>query len=378
MNRTDLTKIEKWVVKVGSGVIVRGGVRIDRPTFASIVQDIATLHEDGRQMTLVSSGAVALGCQRLGIERERSIVLPRLQALAALGQSQLIQNYDNEFAAYDLRAAQLLLGRSDLDGRTGYLNARNALEAVHQLGAIPVINENDTVATEELRFGDNDQLAAMVCGLAQAELLVLLSDVDGIYDVVGQVDGVAQFGERFSQIASDDPRLDEVAGPSQGRVGTGGMRSKVEAARTAARFGVPTVIAPGKRHAVLQEIAAGEDVGTLIVPSGDALLQGRKVWLRAGARTVGVLRCDEGAVRALTERGASLLPSGITGVAGEWEAGAVVELRGPDDAVIGRGVAAYSSREVDQVRGKQSDSIEATLGYRSLDCIVHRDEMVID
>jgi glutamate 5-kinase len=378
MDRTRLSETQKWVVKIGSGVIVRDGVRIDRPTFASLVSELATQIESGRRTTVVSSGAVALGCQRLGIERERSIVLPRLQALAALGQSRLIQTYDREFENYGMITAQLLLGRDDLDGRTSYLNARNALDAVHRFGAVPIINENDTVATHELRFGDNDQLAAMVCGLAQADLLVLLSDVDGVFHTDVGADGELVFGDRIATAQSDDDLLDRVAGPSQGKVGTGGMRSKIAAARLAARFGVPTVIARGKRAGVLASIAAGEDVGTLIVPSGDEVIQGRKVWLSAGARPIGAITCDDGAIRAITERGASLLPSGVLSVEGDFDAGAVVDVRDASGHAVGRGVACYGAREIEALAGRQSEEIDQILGYRGLDCVVHRDELVLE
>lgn len=377
--REALTEAQNWVVKVGSAVIVRDGVRIDRPTFASMVEEMAELHESGKSVTVVSSGAVALGCQRLGIERESSIILPRLQALAALGQSQLIQNYDREFDTYGLRVAQLLLGRSDLDSRSGYLNARNALEAVQRFGAIPIINENDTVATEELRFGDNDKLAAMVCGLAGADLLVLLSDVEGIFEVEGHDDhGQPVFGDRIEQISVDDERLDEVAGPSMGRVGTGGMVSKVAAARIAARFGVPTVIARGKRARVLNAIANGDDVGTFIYPTDPDVLQGRKVWLNAGALPIGGLVCDAGAVEAVTKGGASLLPSGIVSVEGDFGEGAVVELRDEGGERFARGVASYGAEAIRKIKGRQSSAIGEILGYRGLDCVVHRDDMVVD
>lgn len=378
MEHRDFKTAKKWVVKVGSAVIVRDGVRIDRPTFASLVEGMAQLREADTQLTVVTSGAVALGCQRLGIERQRSIVLPRLQALAALGQSQLIQWYDREFDAYGLRVAQLLLGRADLDRRTGYLNARNALEAVHRFGAVPVINENDTIATEELRFGDNDQLAAMVCGLAGADLLVLLSDVEGVFDVVDVEDGAPVFGERFREIATDDPRLDVVAGPSRGRVGTGGMVSKVAAARIAARFGVPTIIAPGKSPRILARIAAGDDVGTLLYPPDVDTLQGRKVWLQAGALTVGAIVCDSGAARAVRNKGASLLPSGVVSVEGAFDEGAVVEIRDEEGVAFARGVSAYASEDIEKIRGQQSGRIEDILGFRGLDCVVHRDDMVVD
>jgi len=237
---------------------------MDRPTFVSLVKSVDQLLRLGHRVTLVSSGAVALGRQLLASEQELSD-LPSLQALAALGQARLIRQYDEEFREYGRRAAQILFGRSDLDRRQGFLNARMTLESVHRLGAVPIINENDTVATEGLRFDDNDELAAMACGLVQADVLVILSDVEGVFDVE-LVDGERHFTERFAEINVDDPRLEEVAGPSESGIGRGGMISKLAAARAATRLGIPTVIAPGKRIGVLEALREGEDIGTLIRP----------------------------------------------------------------------------------------------------------------
>jgi glutamate 5-kinase len=242
---------------------------------------------------------------------------------------------------------------------------------------VPIINENDSVATEELRFGDNDQLAAMTCGVEQADMLVILSDVDGIYDVEYGEQGERRLTERIERIRVDEPKLDEVAGPSESGVGTGGMISKVIASRIAARVGAPTVIAPGKRTGVLGEIRAGESVGTLIDPGESEELAGKKVWLGAGARAVGTLWCDAGARRALVDQGASLLPSGITRVEGEFSEGSVVELKDESGELFGRGVAVYGADEIREIAGHQSEEIGEILGTRMLDCVVHRDSMVL-
>lgn len=375
-DRERVVRAQHWVIKLGSNVLLREAMQLDRPTFASLIQGMDALIKRGHRVTVVSSGAVALGRQALGgLARPKSI--PKLQALAALGQSRLIQLYEREFGFYGRDVAQLLLSRYDLDDRHRYLNARHALQAVHEYGAIPIINENDSVATEELRFGDNDQLAAMTCGLAQAELLVILSDVDGVYEV-DDSSGQRRFTTRISQIEAMSPHLDEIAGPSASSVGTGGMVTKIVASRIASRFGVPTVIAPGKRAGVLEALAQGQDVGTLLLPSSSvSAVAGKKVWLGAGAVAVGELWLDAGAVRALKERGASLLSSGLRKVVGEFDEGAVVDLMGPDGQAFARGVCVYPARDLRLLCGVKSDQIEAVLGYKIIDEVIHRDDLVV-
>ena len=366
-----------WVVKVGSNVFLREQRALDRPAFTSLARDMDDVLGRGLSLTVVSSGAVALGREHLGWSDDPDRDIPHLQALAALGQSRLIQMYADEFEYYDRKVAQILLSRADLDDRGRYLNARMALNRIHEIGAVPVINENDTVATDELRFGDNDTLAAMTCGVVGADLLILLSDVDGIYDVEQDAEGRRRFTERIDQIDADDPELDRVAGPSSSTVGTGGMLSKVQAARTAARMGVPTLVAPGKRRGVLQSIASAENIGTLICPTEESRLAGKKVWIGAGAMAAGGVEVDAGAANAIQSSGASLLPSGITKVDGPFSEGDIIEIRRKDGEVIARGVSVYGSGEVDRIAGHQSDEIEAILGYRVLDTVVHRDSLAI-
>jgi len=373
MDRLEIKNAHHWVIKIGSGVLLRDRIHVDRPTFVNLVQDVDALLRCGHRVTLVSSGAVALGRQVLGNAVDRD--LPALQAFAALGQARLIQMFDQELRQYDRVAAQVLFGRTDLDRREGFLNARMALEAIHRFGAVPVINENDTVATEGLRFDDNDHLAATTCGLVQADILVILSDVEGVCDVKF-VDDQRILGQRFSALKADDPKLIEVAGPSTSGHGRGGMNSKVGAARTATRFGVPTIIAPGKRAGVLTSLRNGEDVGTLIQPV-DELLQGKKIWLGGGALPIGRLICDEGATLAVCSRGASLLPKGIRKVEGEWGMGSVVDLVDEHGRVFARGLCSYSSTDVRKIAGIHSDSIAEVLGFRVFDSVVHRDNLVL-
>ncbi len=372
--RSKLASANHWVIKIGSGVLVRDARFIDRPTFTSLVQGIHHLLEAGHQVTVVSSGAVALGRRALP-HVELSQDLPELQALAALGQARLIRMWDDELRHYDRRAAQVLFGRADLDRREGFLNARLAIEAIHRLKIVPVINENDTIATEGLRFDDNDELAGMTSGLVQADVLVILSDVDGVYDVETQ-DGERHFTKKFDAIAADDPYLDVIAGPSVSGVGRGGMISKIAAARAACRFGMPCVIAPGKSHGVLEQIRAGGSIGTVITPSHDGV-QGRRVWLGGGALAVGSMRCDDGAVTAVTLNKASLLARGVLDVEGDWPEGSVIDLVSPTGVVFARGLSVYSATEMQQIKGRHSDDIEEILGFKNLDVVVHRDSLVL-
>ena len=376
--RGDIERAEHWVIKLGSNVLLERPGLLDRPTFAALVRGVDALMRRGIAVTIVSSGAVALGRQLMADRDHGSRSIPRLQALAALGQPRLLNLYDAEFSHYGRQVAQLLFTRGDLDDRGRYLNARYAIEEVRALGAIPIINENDTVATEELRFGDNDQLAAMTCGLVGADLLVILSDVDGVYEVeVVASSGARRFTTRIPEIEAQNKRLDELAGPSRSGVGTGGMVTKITAARIAARVGAPTIIAPGKRAGVLEALAAGEDVGTLLLPDdSQRAASGKKVWLGTSALAVGSIVCDAGAARAVRERGASLLPVGITEVRGDFDEGSTVELLTQDGERFGLGVSVYGSRALTLLVGATTDEIEERLGYKLLDCAVHRDNLV--
>ncbi|TXD37098.1 glutamate 5-kinase [Lujinxingia vulgaris] len=374
--RSRITEARHVVVKIGSAIFMREGGRVDRRTFAALVDDLDRLMSAGVRVTVVTSGAVALGRQALGVSPGPCAVA-ELQAFAALGQSRLMQMWEAEFGHYDRRVAQVLLGRQDMADRGRYLNARSALETLHAFGAVPVINENDTVATEELTFGDNDQLAAMCAALLGADLLVLLSDVEGLLEVVEADDGTRSFGKRVEAIALDDPRVDQWAGPPASGVGRGGMVSKIMAARIAARADTPTVIAPGKRPGVLAALWAEEPVGTFFDPGQGGAVRARKRWIDHGARAEGRIVCDAGAMRALRERGASLLPIGVTEVEGSFEAGSLVELVGPGNEVFARGLVSYSAAQIRAIAGLRSEAIEEAIGSTVVDAIVHRDNLVL-
>ena len=368
------------VIKIGSAVLLRDGVHPDRPAFCGLVQELSNMASSGLRIVVVSSGAVATGLQKLRLERrpggERNI--PTLQALAALGQASLMQSYESEFGLYNLLVAQILLTRDDFTNRTRYINARRALSAVHSFCAIPIVNENDTVATEEIRFGDNDQLAAMVAAMVSAELLVLLSDVDGLYTSDPHKDPTAK---RIDTHRAYSPDLDSMVDGSNlsAGVGTGGMKTKLLAARLAASVAIPTVIAPGKQPGILAEIMGGHDVGTRLTPEpGIERLAARKAWIGTGLVPKGKIKCDKGAVEAIVARSKSLLPSGIVGVEGDFQEGDAVELIDCDGRSFAQGLSSYSASAVRIIMGHQSSQITALLGYRLMDAVVQRDELVVD
>jgi len=359
--RAALEDARRVVVKVGSRALTEG----DTGRFTSLAKQLAAQAEAGRETLLVSSGAIALGRRRLGLEqRPRSIA--KLQAAAAAGQSLLMHAWEEALEPYALPAAQVLLTHADLADRDRYLRARAAFDALFELGALPIVNENDTVAVEEIRFGDNDQLAAMVATLVGADLLILLTDVPGLLDADGAVVS-----------AVDD--ADEAAAwvrPSVGDVGTGGMASKVEAARRATRRGVPVVLADASDEAVLGRILAGEEVGTLFMPEGSKL-PSRKHWIAYTLSPKGDLLVDAGAAEALRRGGKSLLPAGVCGVRGDFDAGDSVRVVGPDGTELARGLARYGTRDVARFAGAQTREGDARSGQMAIGEIIHRDDLVL-
>ncbi len=361
--RAALSGARRIVVKIGSRAIVEGETGKGR--FAQLAEQTARLIARGHTVVLVSSGAVAMGAERLRLSGRPS-ALPTLQAAAAVGQSRLIQAYEQAFAAHDLAVAQVLLTHAGMRDRTRYLNARHAIDALVELGAVPIINENDTVSTEEIEFGDNDQLAALVASLVGADLLVLLTDVDGLLD---------EDKQRVSLVRDvDDVRSwiwDEVS-----RVSLGGMASKVGAAERALQRGLPVAIAPAADKQVLTRLLEGEDVGTVFLPAG-ASMASRKYWIAYTLKMSGTLVIDDGAARALIERKRSLLPIGITAVRGQFRTGEAVSIERADGSEVARGLARYDARDVDKLVGARSEEIEQRLGHYGGDEIVHRDDLVV-
>lgn len=373
MPRNKLPTTRRIVVKLGSAVLTRpDGGGLDQETLDALTREIAALRADGRELTVVSSGAVALGMQELGLQRKPATIAQR-QALAALGQAQLMRAWRESLGRFQVPVAQVLLTHADLADRARYLNARHAFNAILGFGAVPVVNENDTVAVDEIRFGDNDSLSAQVANLIDADLLVMLTIDRGLYDRDPRAHADAELVPLVDRVG---PEVMRMVGASTSGVGTGGMATKIQAARAAAHQGIPAVIASGKQRGVLGSILAGEDVGTLFLASQDRL-GARKHWIGYTLKPAGRLIVDAGAEHAVRDRGKSLLPSGIVGVEGDFESGALVEVCTLARDVFARGLTAYGADEVRRIQGCRTDQIETRLGYRTVDEVVHRDDLVV-
>ncbi len=362
-DRASLRDARRLVIKIGSRLLAESPA--GRP--AAIADQVAALRARGVEVVIVSSGAIAMGVKALR-EATRPADLPGLQAAAAVGQSRLMQHWQHAFAPHDLIIGQVLLTHDDLGDRRRFLSARLTLRALLDRGVVPIINENDTVATEEIKFGDNDQLAALVSSLVSADALIILTDVDGVWD---------EHKVRIPTIHDIDREAAPVAGASRGDgVGSGGMASKVQSAKMVTRLGIPAVVAPGRQPQVLLDVVAGADVGTVFLPRAMPVSR-RKHWIAYGTKPAGRITVDAGARRALCEQGKSLLPKGITAIDGEFGAGETVSIVDGDGLEIARGLTAYDALALRQIRGLHSADIEATLGYRSLDEAIHRDDLVI-
>ena len=372
-NRDALSKARRWVVKVGSSLLTTNGRGLDHELIAAWAEQITALRARDADVVLVSSGAVAEGMQRLGWQR-RPHALFELQAAAAVGQMGLIQAYESCFKRHGVHAAQILLTHDDLANRQRYLNARSTLRALLKLGVVPVVNENDTVAVDEIRFGDNDTLAALVANLLEAEVLVLLTDQPGMYDSDPRAHPEATL---IREARADDPELEAMAkSGGVGSLGRGGMVTKVRAAARAARSGAATVVAWGREPGVLGRIAAGEELGTFFVPAREPIVA-RKRWLAGQLQSKGRLRLDEGAVRVLRQAGRSLLAVGVTAVEGSFLRGELVVCIGPDGNEVAKGLVNYSAEESRKIMGQASERIESLLGYVDEPELIHRDNLVV-
>jgi len=372
MTRTITRDAKRWVIKIGSALLTNDGAGLDRQAIDGWVEQIAQLLAKGNEVVLVSSGAIAEGIVRLGwTTRPESI--HELQAAAAVGQMGLIQAYESSFKRYDRHTAQILLDHDDLASRQRYLNARGALQTLIGLNVVPIVNENDTVVTDEIRFGDNDSLAALVANLIDADMLVILTDKDGLYDADPDNNPNAQL---VSEAMADDSSLDALAGGSSGSLGRGGMITKLQAARLAARSGCSTVIAGGRNQQILHQVAAGENVGTLLSASQKPLAA-RKQWLAGQLQVKGKLILDAGAVKVLTEQGRSLLAVGVSAVQGKFTRGELVSCMDSHGVEIARGLVNYNSDEANRIKGQSTEAIPKILGYRDDDELIHRDNLVI-
>jgi glutamate 5-kinase len=371
-SRADIAAARCWVLKIGSSLLTADGAGLDRAAIIAWVAEIAKLRQNGVSVVVVSSGAVAAGMSQLGWSR-RPEALHELQAAAAVGQMSLIQAYETAFQAHGLHTAQILLTHDDLSSRQRYLNARTTLATLLQLGVVPIINENDTVATDEIRLGDNDTLAALVTNLVGAELMLLLTDQAGLFDADPRLHPTAQL---LSEASAHDARLEGLAGGSISGLGRGGMQTKVRAARLAARSGGATLIASGRQAGIISQIAQGETVGTLLIPSEEPW-QARKRWLAGQLQVRGRLVLDAGAVRSLREQGSSLLAVGVTAVEGEFQRGELVTCMDAQGQEQARGLVNYPAAEAHKIMGQSSSKIAALLGYVDAPELIHRDNLVI-
>ena len=372
MNRQTLPNSRRWVIKVGSSLVTAKGQGLDRVAIADWCAQIAALRAQGRQIVLVSSGAVAEGMARLGIKK-RPALLHELQATAAVGQMGLVRAYESEFEKHGLRAAQILLTHEDVADRGRYLNARGTFSTLLDFGVVPVVNENDTVSTDEIRLGDNDTLGALTVNLIQADLLVILTDQDGLFDSDPRSNPDAKL---VSEADLADPRLVGMAGESKGVLGRGGMRTKLNAAYTAARSGGATVIAHGREPDALLRIARGEALGTLLKPA-EAPMAARKRWIAGQMQVRGRLHLDEGAARVVREQGKSLLPVGVRRIEGEFERGDLVSCLDPLGREIARGLVNYGVGEANKILGAKSEEVLARLGALAEPELVHRDNLIL-
>ena len=369
--RTEIFEARRWVVKVGSALLTNDGRGLDGEMISTLVEQLVQLRQRGCEVVLVSSGAVAAGIVRLGWD-SRPTILHELQAAAAVGQMGLVQSYESAFKHYGLHTAQVLLGHDDVLARDRYLNARGTLNTLIKLGVIPIVNENDTVVTDEIRFGDNDTLAALVANLIDADALLLLTDQEGLFEQDPRQNPDATLVQRMDATA---PELDAMAGEG-GALGRGGMVTKVRAARLAARSGTETIIASGRIPNIVASVASGANVGTWLC-SGKLPQTARKQWLAGMVQIQGSVELDDGAVDVLCKSGRSLLPVGVCSVEGSFTRGDMVSCRNKAGREIARGLVNYNADEARRIMGSSSREIEALLGYRGDDELIHRDNLVL-
>ena len=372
MNRQALPSTKRWVIKVGSSLVTARGLGLDRVAIADWCAQIAALRQQGKQVVLVSSGAVAEGMARLGL-KTRPDTIHGLQAAAAVGQMGLVRAYEAEFEKHGLKAAQVLLTHEDVADRGRYLNARGTFNTLLDYGVVPVVNENDTVATDEIRLGDNDTLGALTVNLIEADLLVLLTDQEGLFDSDPRNNPDAKL---VSEADLADPTLVSMAGDSKGALGRGGMRTKLNAAYTAARSGAATVIAHGRKPDALLAIARGEAIGSLL-KAASTPMAARKRWIAGQMQLRGKLHLDAGAARVLKQQGRSLLPVGVMRVEGDFQRGDLVACFSPEGVEIARGLSNYSAADALRLLGAKSDEIGARIGYPGDAELVHRDNLVL-
>lgn len=373
-SRHSLRFCQRVVVKIGTSTLTYSNGQLNLQRIERLVREMADLHNRGIEVLLVSSGAIGVGANRMGYKKIPR-TMPEKQALAAIGQGALVQLYEKLFSEYNKTVGQVLLTRGDLDERLRYLNATNALLAMIGLGVIPIINENDTVVVEEIKFGDNDTLSALVAGIVNADLLIILSDVDGLYDSDPRINRDACLQTEVPEITAEMEDNSKNRGSS---FSSGGMLTKLRAARICMAAGVPMVIANSENDNIIRRILDGEEIGTLFVPREEKL-QARKKWIAFGTVAQGSVLVDAGAEAALLKKGKSLLPSGVVAVEGDFERGAVVAVAAAHDKrEIARGMVNYSSDEIRQIAGKKSTEIEKILQGKDYDEVIHRNNLWVE
>lgn len=370
--QTLFDQAKRVVIKVGSAVLT-DQEGLNHNVLENLASQISFLCSTGREVILVSSGAVAAGRQRLGVNRKEQVALKVKQALAALGQGLLMQAYEQAFAEHNQHVAQVLLTHSDLAHRNRYLNVRNTILTLFEFGVVPIINENDTVSVEELRFGDNDTLGAMIANMIGADMFIILTDVDSLC-TANPVDDVS--AQPVYTVARIDKQVEGMAGHTTSMLGTGGMQSKIRAAKMVASCGGSSFIGPGKNKNILQDLFSGDMIGTFFLPMTERI-GGRKHWIAHVLRPKGFLVIDDGACQALTAHGKSLLPSGISEVRGRFGVGAPLHCINLTGKTVAAGLSNYSSLDIEKIRGCNSRQIQDILGYKDSDEVIHRDNLVV-
>jgi glutamate 5-kinase len=372
IRKESLKKVRRIVVKVGSSILASTEKGLHHEVFSRLVREISTLKRQGKEIILVSSGAIAAGMEKLG-DASRPQSITQKQAIAAVGQSRLMSIYESHFSRHQQIVAQILLTHEDLSHRRRFMNARNTLLTLLNLGILPIINENDTVAVDEIKVGDNDNLSALITNLIEADLLIILTDIDGICDADPRCSPQAKC---IPLIEDLDMGMEGIIGGTNGRWSVGGMVTKIEAAKKTSRFGIPTIIACGTKEGILHQILSGKEVGTLILPKGK-VLSSRKGWIAFHLKPKGEVVVDEGAKKALCQKGKSLLASGIIKVNKAFDRGDAVSCIGPRGKEFARGLVNYSSSELEKIKGLPSNQIEKILGFKYSDEIIHRNNLVV-
>jgi glutamate 5-kinase len=366
-----LSKVRRFVLKVGSRVLTAKGRILSQAVFDRLAREVSAAKKKGYEVVIVSSGAIAAGMARLGL-LEKPKTMPQKQASAAIGQSALMWNYERAFSFFGEKVAQVLLTRDDLSNRNRYLNARNTLLTLLSFGVIPIVNENDTVVVEEIKVGDNDNLSALVTNLVNADLLIILSDIDGLYDRDPRIHKSAKLIPFVPQVTAE---LEKKASETLSPISIGGMVTKLQAARKAAFFGVPTVLANGLEGGILERILRAEAVGTFFTSEVNKLTS-RKHWIAFTLKPMGKIIVDDGAKRAILQKGKSLLPSGVLAAEGRFGLGDPVVLADVHGQEFAKGLTTYSSTEINRIKGLKSNEVESKLGYKYSDEIIHRDDLV--